>query len=234
MASSSGAIAATPTRSIVGFVHERGVKGAGLAAYCRPVARRRPARASWSNWWSIGFHPVGHFEPPRHAGRSAGMTARSRYSPLAYWKKSSPGLVERSIALEVEAGRRVVRTSLAALARCRASHHGRADQQSNARLHHDLPPTRSANCAHASVPRRTSQSSIRPIGERVFGLPLPARRGYKRALPRMGARLLGRGQVVRHRFLVPAFAGSNPAAPASTRYFPQAVPHSLAVNRRPS
>src|SRR4051812_19497465 len=33
-------------------------------------------------------------------------------------------------------------------------------------------------------------------------------RGYK------PGRLLGRRQVVRHRFLVPAFAGSNPAAPA--------------------
>ncbi len=31
----------------------------------------------------------------------------------------------------------------------------------------------------------------------------------------MRAGLLGRRQVVRHRFLVPAFAGSNPAAPAS-------------------
>src|SRR3954452_3143317 len=29
-------------------------------------------------------------------------------------------------------------------------------------------------------------------------------------------RLLGRRQVVRHRFLVPAFAGSNPAAPAKS------------------
>ena len=32
--------------------------------------------------------------------------------------------------------------------------------------------------------------------------------------PQRGTRLLGRRQVVRHRFLVPAFAGSNPAAPA--------------------
>ena len=39
--------------------------------------------------------------------------------------------------------------------------------------------------------------------------------GYKRAFSRMTGRLLGRRQVVRHRFLVPAFAGSNPAAPAS-------------------
>src|SRR3546814_5350751 len=30
--------------------------------------------------------------------------------------------------------------------------------------------------------------------------------------------LLGRSQVVRHRFLVPAFAGSNPAAPANPRF----------------
>ena len=32
--------------------------------------------------------------------------------------------------------------------------------------------------------------------------------------PHIAERLLGRRQVVRHRFLVPAFAGSNPAAPA--------------------
>ena len=31
--------------------------------------------------------------------------------------------------------------------------------------------------------------------------------------------LLGRGQVVRHRFLVAAFAGSNPAAPANSARF---------------
>jgi hypothetical protein len=30
--------------------------------------------------------------------------------------------------------------------------------------------------------------------------------------------LLGRGQVVRHRFLVPALAGSNPAAPAKLSF----------------
>src|SRR3954470_10945413 len=35
-------------------------------------------------------------------------------------------------------------------------------------------------------------------------------RGYK------PGRLLGRRQVVRHRFLVPAFAGSNPPPPASS------------------
>ena len=53
------------------------------------------------------------------------------------------------------------------------------------------------------------------------GPPFLAPRGrYK---PPLGARiprdyrLLGRRQVVRHRFLVPAFAGSNPAAPASLR-----------------
>ena len=39
--------------------------------------------------------------------------------------------------------------------------------------------------------------------------------GYKRAFPASTGRLLGRRQVVRHRFLVPAFAGSNPAAPAN-------------------
>ena len=50
--------------------------------------------------------------------------------------------------------------------------------------------------------------------------PFLAPRGrYKPPLPRDFAahRLLGRRQVVRHRFLVPAFAGSNPAAPASLR-----------------
>ena len=38
--------------------------------------------------------------------------------------------------------------------------------------------------------------------------------GYKRAFPAICGAMLGRRQVVRHRFLVPAFAGSNPAAPA--------------------
>ncbi len=31
--------------------------------------------------------------------------------------------------------------------------------------------------------------------------------------------LLGRRQVVRHRVLIPAFAGSNPAGPATTGYY---------------
>ena len=39
--------------------------------------------------------------------------------------------------------------------------------------------------------------------------------GYKRAFPAIRGAMLGRRQVVRHRFLVPAFAGSNPAAPAN-------------------
>ena len=30
---------------------------------------------------------------------------------------------------------------------------------------------------------------------------------------------LGRRQVVRHRVLIPAFAGSNPAGPATTSYY---------------
>ena len=49
----------------------------------------------------------------------------------------------------------------------------------------------------------------------------PARPGRYGPDPREGYKarasaLLGRRQVVRHRFLVPAFAGSNPAAPASS------------------
>src|SRR6266511_869028 len=45
--------------------------------------------------------------------------------------------------------------------------------------------------------------------------------------------MLGRRQVVRHRFLVPAFAGSNPAAPASF-HAASVGPGSSAVFLRPS
>ena len=43
--------------------------------------------------------------------------------------------------------------------------------------------------------------------------------------------LLGRRQVVRHRFLVPAFAGSNPAAPANSIFMIRPLNNDLGANR---
>ena len=51
----------------------------------------------------------------------------------------------------------------------------------------------------------------------MAALPLGAAEAICTRSPAPADRLLGRRQVVRHRFLVPAFAGSNPAAPASLR-----------------
>ena len=52
----------------------------------------------------------------------------------------------------------------------------------------------------------------------AFVLPTPDAAVISAAPPQNRGRLLGRRQVVRHRFLVPAFAGSNPAAPAKQRF----------------
>ena len=53
------------------------------------------------------------------------------------------------------------------------------------------------------------------LGNLAHCLPIISR--YKAARSHLDVRLLGCRQVVRHRFLVPAFAGSNPATPAKAQ-----------------
>ena len=115
--------------------------------------------------------------------RSAGITARARYSPLAYWKKSSPGLVDRSIALEIEARRRVrpARPCATPARRQRP----RPSKQANARFHHRSPNARPSNCAQASGAAPDVESRFDQSANGGRGLPLPARAAISARLPRM-------------------------------------------------
>ena len=78
----------------------------------------------------------------------------------------------------------------------------------------ELRGRRADACSCARIISTSSTAGFR-TAERLAGF--DATQGF--SPPRRAIRppaLLGRRQVVRHRFLVPAFAGSNPAAPANT------------------
>ena len=62
-------------------------------------------------------------------------------------------------------------------------------------------------------PRISSADRSHSMGALVYAA-ISINGGVRPYVPAFG---LGRGQVVRHRFLVSAFAGSNPAAPAIFR-----------------